>query len=912
MKLVEALKELKTLNEAPDEMGFLTDDEIEAQERADFEKRLAQKKAQRDVEKEKELTRIKKEQEKQKRMEQSKATLEKLSETRKLDDIWKDVVPGQGMAKTIAGEIVRAYSRVLYRAFNDGDLFYGGYGLETAGGSMQYLLDTIKDEEFENRVNNISEDLVGFEDYSGIPFDRYIEKIEDLEPIIVDFLLDNPELFAEENTTDSREMELDDQYQPELEYTIYIGDYNYKYDNGDMAYGILKDFLDNGDISTDDVADELDTMMYGNGFGKYDFSIWSHDSDQFEVTNLDIDGYNLLKQWANDEFLFDYYIGELIDKYGDPNEEEDEDYEESLKEDMSDKVIRVYRLITKDGEYIPYGDNKSSFYNAGDTILQYSSELDEYNDLGDTFEDKLEYCKRHYSDSNYEINVTNTDGSNSHYVGKPINYKTWGFDEWGNKLEDDEYDESLKEDNDSEFSVGDKLNISSIDRSYFKSLARTTKNLTREQQNSFNYATKLEPVATVLNVTDKGLLLSIGYFVWNDEKTKQLKKVINVWCPKSNFKKRKKVSEDINSLAKKMGAKLLPPKNYGKPKPRYVYEVYWYDNEECDGDPIFRKFSSNKSRETWYEQHKDDPDKFSMCADLPSYNVNEELQINKSVKPIKESQSQEIAKEYEFLAEITGVDVGDLVYGKGNFMDTFYPYSPDNDYVYFPDFDGDVIFSEKHWREFTDWVKKEKGIDLKAKIDEYNKRYSDYSENLTEAFGGADKIFIDQYSNIKSAKPEDVAYVILPKKKVYIVTNHKEIPNYFKGTFLQSYPQETLDDVKNFAKRIIDRLDAKEVTPEEFEQIEKSDEKERVAKAFAHAEQSFREDNKSNKISKLIKESYKGTQALEFFQLCQKLKLKTMEDVQNFSEEHNGVKDQELLQALRDEVIKLEQEKKEQ
>lgn len=91
-------------------------------------------------------------------------------------------------------------------------------------------------------------------------------------------------------------------------------------------------------------------------------------------------------------------------------------------------------------------------------------------------------------------------------------------------------------------------------------------------------------------------------------------------------------------LGKRFGKLLLPPKS--KPRPRYVYEVYWYDNEEWDGDPIFKKFPSNKARELWVKQHENDPDKFGMCDDLPGYNVNESVKHNIKRKPIAEDVSK--------------------------------------------------------------------------------------------------------------------------------------------------------------------------------------------------------------------------------------------------------------------------------
>lgn len=99
--------------------------------------------------------------------------------------------------------------------------------------------------------------------------------------------------------------------------------------------------------------------------------------------------------------------------------------------------------------------------------------------------------------------------------------------------------------------------------------------------------------------------------------------------------KDKEIKEDISPLAKKMGAKFLPPKDYGvkKNKPRYVYEVYYYDTEDCTGDPIFRKFSSRKAQEEWYEKHKDDPDKFDMYI-YPYGSIYENLK--ESTIPVKD------------------------------------------------------------------------------------------------------------------------------------------------------------------------------------------------------------------------------------------------------------------------------------
>jgi hypothetical protein len=58
----------------------------------------------------------------------------------KLSELFDRLVPGEGKADTVEGEIVRAINRVLYRWYNDGDKFFYGYGKETVGNVMSYLV----------------------------------------------------------------------------------------------------------------------------------------------------------------------------------------------------------------------------------------------------------------------------------------------------------------------------------------------------------------------------------------------------------------------------------------------------------------------------------------------------------------------------------------------------------------------------------------------------------------------------------------------------------------------------------------------------------------------------------------------------------------------------------------------------
>ena len=85
-------------------------------------------------------------------------------------------------------------------------------------------------------------------------------------------------------------------------------------------------------------------------------------------------------------------------------------------------------------------------------------------------------------------------------------------------------------------------------------------------------------------------------------------------------------SDGLDRLRREMGRKFLPPQR--RPKKRYYYELYWYADEDEDGnwlgDPIFKKFPSMKAAIEWYNAHKEDKDKFGMNYPT-SWSENESL-----------------------------------------------------------------------------------------------------------------------------------------------------------------------------------------------------------------------------------------------------------------------------------------------
>ncbi len=58
----------------------------------------------------------------------------------KINALFSELVPASGKADTVAGEIVRAVSRIGYRNYNDGDHIGVGYGKETCNPAARYLI----------------------------------------------------------------------------------------------------------------------------------------------------------------------------------------------------------------------------------------------------------------------------------------------------------------------------------------------------------------------------------------------------------------------------------------------------------------------------------------------------------------------------------------------------------------------------------------------------------------------------------------------------------------------------------------------------------------------------------------------------------------------------------------------------
>ena len=100
------------------------------------------------------------------------------------------LIPTCGKADTVAGEIIRAMDRLIYRYWNDGDMVGDGYGNETCNGSYRYLYHKLPDCPDLYEANR-DEDV-------------YTEELAKLADCVKAHLESRPDLFTAVNDDDSR------------------------------------------------------------------------------------------------------------------------------------------------------------------------------------------------------------------------------------------------------------------------------------------------------------------------------------------------------------------------------------------------------------------------------------------------------------------------------------------------------------------------------------------------------------------------------------------------------------------------------------------------------------------------------------------------------------------------------------
>ena len=196
-----------------------------------------------------------------------------------LETAFDIIVPSSGKAETVAGEIVRATMRILYRWNNDGDKFFESYGLEVCASSAEYLMNKVG-----KPIHNLVDKLID-EAPANIDNNNYYDKgMDELNNIITEWLYQNPQMFIQQNTIDSRFYPHDyiTAHQPKYSYTIQVDDN-------------VEDLLKYNVITTNELYDYVQDLC------REEFVLrsaevekpWST-SNEITVNNLTKDGLNYL------------------------------------------------------------------------------------------------------------------------------------------------------------------------------------------------------------------------------------------------------------------------------------------------------------------------------------------------------------------------------------------------------------------------------------------------------------------------------------------------------------------------------------------------------------------------------------------------------------------------------------------
>lgn len=226
-----------------------------------------------------------------------------------------ELVPSQGKADTQAGELIRAMGRVLYRWFNDGDVFYKGYGIKTVLPSIAFICKYGPDEAIEC-VDEATKDVQNFDDPALFEENGGYEKfLNNIAEIVVDYILDNPELLTEEPKEDSRNTDND-----VLDILKWEWDVEIPYE--------IKQHIYDRHISWNDVRDILDDFVRGQ-YGQSGAYVDQIFSDAFTIRNLDGEAIDYIGDEL--ESLFSRLVRDLDNEYSE-DDDSGEIEEESLTE----------------------------------------------------------------------------------------------------------------------------------------------------------------------------------------------------------------------------------------------------------------------------------------------------------------------------------------------------------------------------------------------------------------------------------------------------------------------------------------------------------------------------------------------------------------------------------------------------
>ena len=230
------------------------------------------------------------------------------------------LVPDSGKAETLAGELLRAMMKIMYRDYNDGDLFYEGYGLETAAPAASFLMEHGYWDQFEEIMNK------------ELRNDQYTKALEAIADKLMDDILDL-EFLATINEEDMLHSDTHyiEENQPRYEFEVYASDDLIEHiEKGNVDSWRLKDYVEEA-LSWESELRDAETE-----------TPWSHHDTTVTVTNLTKDGLERLEDMFRNngaQRFWEELVNELNEEF--PDDEDDDDYEDSEDDEDLDESLTI-------------------------------------------------------------------------------------------------------------------------------------------------------------------------------------------------------------------------------------------------------------------------------------------------------------------------------------------------------------------------------------------------------------------------------------------------------------------------------------------------------------------------------------------------------------------------------------------
>ena len=435
--LINYKNESVTLTEAP--IINLNDADIMNPGKVDFKQKIADATAEEEAEKARQAEEARKEQFRVKykdvpaKLEASLGKGGDAEETLKV--LFADLVPGQGAADTVAGEMVRAMMRVLYRDFNDGDKFFMGYGLETCASSVSYLCAHIST--IEKRVEKMLEEAFRYEDD-----DRYTEALKEMTEDVVDHIMNNQELIFTPNEDDSRDYDYSyiEENQPR---------YEFECDGSDDVCTLVDHDVINGWDLYHYVEDQL---QWDHAYDGAEVERpWGYDSTSITVSNLTIEGYEQLKDSfeRNSDGWWEDLVSEHkeeLERINNDEYDEDDDIDEGLTKARPElqAVLEKLNAQSRDLEFLANEFDKALAVEGFDYEIDIVEGF-KINVVSDTLADIDLFANKFFS--RYDIVVEVEDKGDSHnYLLKPGAVNSEKFEGFIDAFKKEESKSELEED----------------------------------------------------------------------------------------------------------------------------------------------------------------------------------------------------------------------------------------------------------------------------------------------------------------------------------------------------------------------------------------------------------------------------------------------------------------------------------